>query len=62
MAYAFPIVLQPLQGRMQQGAAIDVCASPDGTAPGADAVSVNALGKECMARLLTMGGYRRDIY
>lgn len=44
------------------GAAVYVCGSQDGMAPGVDAALVDALGRETVQRLAAEGRYRRDVY
>lgn len=44
------------------GAAIRVCGSLDGMAPGVDAALREALGAEAVERLRAQGRYRRDVY
>ena len=45
-----------------EGAAIYVCGSLDGMAPGVDAVLREVLGDERVETLLADGRYRRDVY
>ncbi|HLS83243.1 MAG TPA: sulfite reductase subunit alpha [Arenimonas sp.] len=47
---------------VEQGAAIDVCGSLEGMAPGVHAVLVETLGEETLERLAEAGRYRRDVY
>jgi sulfite reductase (NADPH) flavoprotein alpha-component len=47
---------------VDEGAAIYVCGSLDGLAPGVDAVLCEVLGAERVARLREQGRYRRDVY
>ena len=47
---------------VDEGAAIYVCGSLDGLAPGVDAVLCEVLGAERVARLRAQGRYRRDVY
>jgi sulfite reductase (NADPH) flavoprotein alpha-component len=47
---------------VDEGAAIYVCGSLDGLAPGVDAVLCEMLGAERVARLREQGRYRRDVY
>ena len=47
---------------VQEGAAIYVCGSLEGMAPGVDAALTEALGSQCLAQLLAQGRYRRDVY
>lgn len=47
---------------MQQGAAIYVCGSLQGMAPGVEAVLVEVLGAEAVEQLAESGRYRRDVY
>ncbi|KAF1684265.1 sulfite reductase subunit alpha, partial [Pseudoxanthomonas broegbernensis] len=45
-----------------QGAAIYVCGSLQGMAPGVDAALVEALGAQAVEQLRIEGRYRRDVY
>lgn len=47
---------------VMEGAAIHVCGSLEGMAPGVDEVLVEALGREEVDRLRVEGRYRRDVY
>jgi len=47
---------------VDEGAAIYVCGSLDGLAPGVDAALCEALGAERVAQLREQGRYRRDVY
>ena len=47
---------------VEEGAAIYVCGSLDGMAPGVDAVLREVLGDERVETLLADGRYRRDVY
>jgi sulfite reductase (NADPH) flavoprotein alpha-component len=47
---------------ISEGAAIYVCGSVDGMAPGVDETLVDILGKEEVERLVDEGRYRRDVY
>jgi sulfite reductase (NADPH) flavoprotein alpha-component len=47
---------------MDQGAAIYVCGSLQGMAPGVEAVLVEVLGAEAVEQLAESGRYRRDVY
>nr|WP_199046921.1 sulfite reductase flavoprotein subunit alpha [Dyella sp. ASV24] len=47
---------------VEQGAAIYVCGSLAGMAPGVDAVLREVLGNEAVERLREAGRYRRDVY
>jgi sulfite reductase (NADPH) flavoprotein alpha-component len=47
---------------VDEGAAIYVCGSLDGLAPGVDAVLCDVLGAERVAQLREQGRYRRDVY
>lgn len=47
---------------VEEGAAIYVCGSLDGLAPGVDAVLHEVLGGERVAQLREQGRYRRDVY
>lgn len=51
-----------LQAWLDDGAAIYVCGSLDGMAPGVDAVLVEVLGQARVDALLEAGRYRRDVY
>ncbi|HXD36395.1 MAG TPA: sulfite reductase flavoprotein subunit alpha [Rhodanobacter sp.] len=51
-----------LRDWVDAGAAIYVCGSLDGLAPGVDAVLHDVLGAERVARLRERGCYRRDVY
>ena len=51
-----------LQAWLDEGAAIYVCGSLDGMAPGVDAVLVELLGQPRVDALLETGRYRRDVY
>ena len=51
-----------LHAWMDDGAAIYVCGSLDGMAPGVDAVLVELLGQARVDTLLEAGRYRRDVY
>ena len=51
-----------LRDWVDAGAAIYVCGSLDGLAPGVDAVLHDVLGVERVARLREHGCYRRDVY
>lgn len=44
------------------GAAVYVCGSLQGMAPGVDAALTHILGAEAMEQLARSGGYRRDVY
>jgi sulfite reductase (NADPH) flavoprotein alpha-component len=58
--------LQALASRLQdwvaQGAAIHVCGSLQGMAPGVDAVLRDVLGDGSVATMIADGRYRRDVY
>jgi sulfite reductase (NADPH) flavoprotein alpha-component len=45
-----------------EGAAIYVCGSLEGMAPGVDAVLQDVLGETAMETLRLQGRYRRDVY
>ena len=47
---------------MEHGAAIYICGSLAGMAPGVDAVLREALGDAAVERLRENGRYRRDVY
>lgn len=47
---------------LDEGAALYVCGSLQGMAPGVDAVLVELLGKDGVTALLRDGRYRRDVY
>jgi len=47
---------------VDEGAAIYVCGSLAGMAPGVDAALRGTLGDEAVERLLAEGRYRRDVY
>ncbi|WP_411834211.1 sulfite reductase subunit alpha [Pseudoxanthomonas mexicana] len=47
---------------VDEGAALYVCGSLAGMAPGVDAVLRDALGNEAVERMLADGRYRRDVY
>lgn len=47
---------------LDEGAALYVCGSLQGMAPGVDAVLLELLGQEGVAALLREGRYRRDVY
>ena len=51
-----------LRAWVEQGAAIYVCGSLEGMAPGVAAVLTEALGAETLERLADEGRYRRDVY
>lgn len=51
-----------LRAWVDDGAAIHVCGSLDGMAPGVHAVLVEVLGEARIASLLESGIYRRDVY
>jgi len=51
-----------LRGWVEDGAAIYVCGSLAGMAPGVDAVLRDALGDDRVERMLADGRYRRDVY
>lgn len=51
-----------LQAWVAQGAAVYVCGSLAGMAPGVDAVLRDMLGDEAVERLREEGRYRRDVY
>ncbi|QNK00472.1 sulfite reductase subunit alpha [Dyella telluris] len=51
-----------LQAWVAQGAAVYVCGSLAGMAPGVDAVLRDRLGDEAVERLREEGRYRRDVY
>ena len=51
-----------LRDWLEAGAAIYVCGSLEGMAPGVHAVFVDVLGKETVEGLLAAGRYRRDVY
>ncbi|WP_379655144.1 flavodoxin domain-containing protein [Pseudoxanthomonas sp. UC19_8] len=53
---------EPLQAWMRDGAALYVCGSLDGMAPGVDAVLREVLGDETVESLRLQGRYRRDVY
>lgn len=53
---------QALREWMNQGAAIYVCGSLAGMAPGVDAVLREVLGEAAVERLRDEGRYRRDVY
>lgn len=59
-------VLRQQAGRLVEwvdaGAAVYVCGSLEGMAPGVDAVMADALGVERVAQLRMAGRYRRDVY
>ncbi|HVI57371.1 MAG TPA: sulfite reductase flavoprotein subunit alpha [Luteimonas sp.] len=52
----------PLRAWIDDGAAVHVCGSLQGMAPGVDAVLREALGDTRMEQLLAEGRYRRDVY
>ena len=47
---------------VDEGAAIYVCGSLDGLAPGVDAALCDVLGAGQVAQLREQGRYRRDVY
>jgi sulfite reductase (NADPH) flavoprotein alpha-component len=47
---------------VEAGAAIYVCGSLEGMAPGVDAALRDALGAATLERLRIEGRYRRDVY
>lgn len=47
---------------VEQGAAIYVCGSLEGMAPGVHAALIDALGEDTLERLTEEGRYRRDVY
>ncbi len=47
---------------LDEGAAIYVCGSLQGMAPGVDAVLVDAIGQDAVDALVEAGRYRRDVY
>ena len=47
---------------LAQGAALYVCGSLEGMAPGVEAVLVEALGADALEQLAEAGRYRRDVY
>ena len=47
---------------LDEGAAIYVCGSLKGMAPGVDAVLVNLIGQAGVDKLIETGRYRRDVY
>ncbi len=51
-----------LRAWVEQGAAIYVCGSLEGMAPGVAAALTEALGAEMLERLADEGRYRRDVY
>lgn len=51
-----------LRGWIAEGAAVYVCGSLNGMAPGVEAVLRDALGEDALARLAADGNYRRDVY
>ena len=51
-----------LHAWLKQGAAVYVCGSQEGMAPGVDAVFTDMLGAEGVATLRATGRYRRDVY
>ena len=51
-----------LQAWMEEGAAVYVCGSLQGMAPGVDAALTAVLGADRLASLLQEGRYRRDVY
>ncbi|HEY4559765.1 MAG TPA: sulfite reductase flavoprotein subunit alpha [Lysobacter sp.] len=51
-----------LRNWIDEGAAIHVCGSLDGMAPGVDSVLREILGEERVETLLADGRYRRDVY
>lgn len=51
-----------LRAWVEQGAAIYVCGSLEGMAPGVAAALIEALGAETLERLADEGRYRRDVY
>lgn len=51
-----------LRAWVEQGAAIYVCGSLEGMAPGVAAALTEALGAEALERLADEGRYRRDVY
>ncbi|RZA14088.1 MAG: sulfite reductase flavoprotein subunit alpha, partial [Lysobacteraceae bacterium] len=51
-----------LRAWLQEGAAIHVCGSLQGMAPGVDAVLVELLGRAGVDALVEAGRYRRDVY
>ena len=51
-----------LRAWVDAGAAIYVCGSLAGMAPGVEAVLIDALGVDSLERLRTQGRYRRDVY
>lgn len=53
---------ETLREWVDAGAAIYVCGSLDGMAPGVDAVLTAALGREAVQELVVQGRYRRDVY
>ena len=53
---------EPLQAWMRDGAALYVCGSLEGMAPGVDAVLREVLGDASVESLRLQGRYRRDVY
>jgi sulfite reductase (NADPH) flavoprotein alpha-component len=51
-----------LRAWVDDGAAIYVCGSLQGMAPGVDAVLREVLGEALLERMLREGRYRRDVY
>jgi len=51
-----------LRAWISDGAAVYVCGSLEGMAPGVNAALVDALGVEAVEQLLVDGRYRRDVY
>lgn len=51
-----------LRAWVDEGAALYVCGSLEGMAPGVHAALVDALGKATVERMLADGRYRRDVY
>jgi len=52
----------PLQAWIADGAAVYVCGSVDGMAPGVEAVLHETLGQALVEQLRMQGRYRRDVY
>lgn len=58
LAAAAPV----LRGWIDEGAAVHVCGSLEGMAPGVHGALVDVLGKAAVERMLADGRYRRDVY
>ena len=54
--------VERLREWLEDGAAIYVCGSLQGMAPGVDAVLVDTLGQDAVDALVEAGRYRRDVY